>query len=248
MSRADSGINNEFYDELGERWYEGADHPIALLRVEARHRDPWVLDGLREAFAGKPVDVLDLGCGAGFLSNRLAEAGHRVTGLDRSAASLEAAKRRDAAGRVRWVTGDLSKLPFEPASFDAVCAMDVLEHIEDLGTAIDEIVRVLRPGGRFFYYTFNRNPLSWLLAVQGVRWIANSPANVHVYSLLIKPEELAALCAERGLLTEVQTGFRPCVDAAFWKLVFTRRVQEEFKFVTSSSLAVAYLGRAKKSS
>lgn len=244
--RAGSGINNDFYEHLNETWYEGSDHPIALLRVEAKFRNPWVLEGLREAFGGRPADVLDLGCGGGFLSNELAAAGHRVVGVDCSPSSLELAKKRDKTGTVRYLGGDLARLPLPASSFDAVCAMDVLEHVEALGAALDEVARVLRPGGRFYYYTFNRNPLSWLLAVQGVRWIRNAPANVHVYRLLIKPAELASLCAERGLETELQRGFGPVVDSAFWRLVRTRRVQPDFRFEFKKSLAVAYMGRARK--
>jgi 2-polyprenyl-6-hydroxyphenyl methylase/3-demethylubiquinone-9 3-methyltransferase len=244
--RAGSGINNDFYDDLGERWYAGADHPIALLRVEARYRNAWVLGGLREAFGVGRALVLDVGCGAGFLTNELAASGFEATGVDLSARSLELAKSRDASKAARYKQGDLTRLPFPDGSFDAVCAMDVLEHVEDLDAALAEVARVLAPGGRFFYYTFNRNPLSWLLAVQGVRWIANAPDNLHVYRLLIKPEELKAACRAHGLETEEQTGFRPAFDAAFWRLVATRRVPEDFRFVLTPSLAVGYLGRARK--
>lgn len=244
--RERSGVNNDFYDQLGERWYEGADHPIALLRVEARRRNEWVLEGLREAFGAAPIHVLDLGCGGGFLSNVLGAAGFRVTGVDRSESSLAAARRRDATGSVRYRVGDLTRLPLEDASFDAVCALDVLEHVEDLEAAVSQAARVLKPGGRFFYYTFNRNPFSWLLAVQGLRWLENAPRDIHVYRLLIKPAELRACCARHGLETEVQTGFRPVLDGAFWRLVATRRVPDDFRFTLSRSLAVGYLGRARK--
>jgi len=244
--RSDSGINNAFYDDLGERWYSGADHPIALLRVEARYRNAWVLEGLRRAFARKPARVLDVGCGAGFLTNELAAAGFEATGVDLSPRSLELARKRDATGRARYKEGDLTRLPFPDGGFDAVCAMDVLEHVEALDAAIAEVARVLAPGGRFFYYTFNRNWLSWLLAVQGVRWIANAPANVHVYRLLIKPAELRAACAAHALETEAQEGFRPAFDRAFLRLVATRRVPDDFRFVLTRSLAVGYLGRARK--
>jgi 2-polyprenyl-6-hydroxyphenyl methylase/3-demethylubiquinone-9 3-methyltransferase len=243
--RSGSGINNDFYDQLGERWYEGADHPIALLRAEAVSRNAWVLDGLK-AHAAPGARVLDAGCGGGFLTNALAAAGYAAAGVDRSRASLAQARARDATGTASYHAGDLVGLPFPDGAFDAVCAMDVLEHIEALDRAVAELARVLRPGGLFFYYTFNRNPLSWLLAVQGVRWIANAPPNVHVYRLLIKPRELRDLCELHALETEEQSGLRPAFDGALARLVFTRRVREDFRFVPSRSLAVGYLGRARK--
>ena len=243
--RSGSGINNDFYDQLGARWYEGADHPIALLRAEAASRNAWVLEGLKAA-AAPGARVLDAGCGGGFLTNALAAAGYAATGVDRSAASLAQAEARDATGAASYRTGELTSLPFPDACFDAVCAMDVLEHIEPLEEAVAELSRVLRPGGLFFYYTFNRNPLSWLLAVQGVRWILNAPPNLHVYRLLIKPRELRALCDRHSLDTERQTGLRPALDGALAHLVLTRRVREDFRFVPSRSLAVGYLVRARK--
>lgn len=243
--RSGSGINNDFYDQLGALWYEGCDHPIALLRAEAVSRNAWVLEGLGAA-ARPGARVLDAGCGGGFLTNALAAAGYAAAGVDRSAASLEQAKAKDATRTASYHEGDLTSLPFASGTFDAVCAMDVLEHVEALDEAVAELSRVLRPGGLFFYYTFNRNPLSWLLAVQGVRWIRNAPPNVHVYRLLIKPSELRALCERHDLATEEQTGLRPAFDGALAHLVLTRRVREDFRFVPSRSLAVGYLGRARK--
>lgn len=69
--RAAPRVNHAWYAELGERWYEAQDTPIALLRAESRHRNPWIAEHIGPA----PRVVLDLGCGAGFLSNGLAARG-----------------------------------------------------------------------------------------------------------------------------------------------------------------------------
>ena len=76
-------VNNAFYDDLGRKWYEAYDHPIALLRAENNARAPWVAKKIADHFDKNRCSVLDIGCGGGFLSNTLAQHGHQVTG-DRS--------------------------------------------------------------------------------------------------------------------------------------------------------------------
>src|SRR4030095_16771587 len=179
----DSPINNAFYDTLGERWYEAEDEPVSLLRAEGALKNPWVEERLHAAFTDRRARVLDVGCGAGFLANALAGSDFEVAGGDLSEESLEVARRRDGTGRVNYRRADALSLPFDEGEFDAVCAMDFLEHVPNPGEVIREAGRVLRKGGLFFFHTFNRNFLSWLFAIQGLRWfVRNTPKNLHVYS------------------------------------------------------------------
>src|SRR5229473_8552048 len=97
-----------------------------------------------------PLDALDAGCGTGFLSLELAGRGHRVTGIDFAPAMLAAARRKAAAQRltVHFEEGDAEQLPFPPGSFDLVISRHVLWTLPHPEAAVDEWIRVLRPGGR----------------------------------------------------------------------------------------------------
>ena len=99
---------------------------------------------------GRLLDALDAGCGTGFLSLELAARGHRVTGVDFAPAMIAAAKRKAAAQHldIAFEPADAEQLPFPPASFDLVISRHVLWTLPHPEAAIDEWLRVLRPGGR----------------------------------------------------------------------------------------------------
>src|SRR6185437_5910452 len=117
---------------------------------------------------GGPARVLDLGCGGGLLANDLAARGHAVTGVDASLENLDVARAYDRSRRAVYVCGDARALPLPAGSFDVVCAMDLLEHVDDPAQIVAEAARVLAPGGLFFFHTFNRTWLASLVVVRGV--------------------------------------------------------------------------------
>jgi 2-polyprenyl-6-hydroxyphenyl methylase / 3-demethylubiquinone-9 3-methyltransferase len=242
-----SHVNNDVYQTLGERWYSAEDDPIALLRAESRLRNPWIAAEIARALSARTGDVLDIGCGGGFLANHLGSLGHRVTGLDASEDALAIARRYDQTGLVRYQHGDALKLPFDDASFDAVCAMDFLEHVEDPSQVIAEAARVLKPSGSFFFHTFNRNVLSWLIVIKGVAWfVRNTPPNLHVLRLFLKPAEVRSACERHGLVAIELRGMRPKLGLPFWKMLLTRRVPADFAFTFTKSTGLGFSGMARK--
>jgi 2-polyprenyl-6-hydroxyphenyl methylase/3-demethylubiquinone-9 3-methyltransferase len=239
-------INNAFYDDLGERWYTASDDPVALLRAESRLRVPWVVEKISRD--GAEACVLDVACGAGFLSNALALKNHQVTGIDLSVQSLAVAEKYDTTKSVTYLAMDAHHLDFPDASFDVVCAMDFLEHVSDRNQVIKEFSRVLKPGGRFFFHTFNRNFLSWLIVIKGVEWfVKNTPDHMHTYDLLLKPSELRVICEKNSFQIEALHGVMPKVwSKPFLKLLAARVVSSDFQFVFTSSTIMGYGGIARK--
>jgi len=114
-----------------------------------------ILDGLKI----KPSDkILEVGCGQGIYLKRIVTTyGVSGVGVDVSGQSINFAKKHWADKRLKFRLADGISLPFKQNYFDKVMSFDVLEHIKDQKQAINEMVRVLKPGGRLFIYTLNRN-------------------------------------------------------------------------------------------
>ena len=235
-------INNNLYHELGEKWYTAQDDPVALLRAEAKIHIPWINSKI-----DPNSKILDVGCGGGLFSNPLSELGHVVTGLDISKESLEIAKKYDSSNRVRYIEADARAIPLPDNSYDVIISMDFLEHVTEVQEVIGEISRLLKPGGLFFFHTFNRNPISHLVAIKFVEWfIKNTEKNLHVIDMFIKPEELKRDMDKANLKQIELKGVAPKVNKAFLKGLFTGTISDDFAFKFTKSTLISYSGIARK--
>jgi 2-polyprenyl-6-hydroxyphenyl methylase/3-demethylubiquinone-9 3-methyltransferase len=197
------------YDKVADDWWRGetrwlrvlANLVPARLRFFDRHMADW---------AGR--DVLDLGCGGGFMAEAMARRGARVTGVDPAAKAVAAARGHAAAEglSIRYETGVGEALGFADASFDAVVCVDVLEHVADLDRVLAEVTRVLRPGGWFLFDTINRNPLASLVVVTGAeRVLGLLPRGTHDPAMFIRPAELRGRLDRLGYAVESFAGIGP---------------------------------------
>ncbi len=241
-------VNNEYYHDLGEGWHTADDDPIALLRAESKIKNPWVIETILETLGPGKKDILDVGCGAGFLSNAMAVAGHSVSGLDMSNESLAIAKKYDETNSVNYLYGDAYQLPFENESFDVVSAMDFLEHVEEPVRVIQEAQRVLKPGGVFFFHTFSKNILAYLVVIKLVEWfLPKTPKHLHILRLFISPKELEKMCTLAKLKVVHMHGIKPVLSKwSFWSSLLKRRIHPDFKFEFTKSTLISYIGYAKK--
>lgn len=241
-------VNNAFYDDLGETWFEGDDHAIALLRAEGRLKLAYAQEVFAQHGLAPGARVLDVACGGGLIALPLAEAGYRVEGVDLSESSLAVARGRVPAGAdATFRRGDAAALDAPDASYDAVLLFDMLEHVEDAAAVIAEAGRVVRPGGLVLFNTFNQTPLAWLVAVKGFRFVVReAPDHIHVWRLFLPPSDLEAMAATAGLDVTHLTGVRPRIDGPFLRSVARRRLDPGFTFTTTGTLAVGYMGTAVK--
>jgi ubiquinone/menaquinone biosynthesis C-methylase UbiE len=145
--------------------------PEASRRIEATYMTPDVVQQRRVVLdvldpkAGE--DVLDVGSGPGLLAGEIAELvspGGSVRGMDPSESMLAIARRRElvaGSAPVEFCSGDAGALPFADESFDAVVSTQVYEYVEDVPTALTEVHRVLRPGGRLLVLDTDWDSIVW---------------------------------------------------------------------------------------
>jgi 2-polyprenyl-6-hydroxyphenyl methylase/3-demethylubiquinone-9 3-methyltransferase len=137
--------------------------------------------------------ILDIGCGAGLLSESLAKAGHDVLGLDASAEAIAAAQAH-ATGRgltLAYRTGAAEELQAEGQKFPVITALEVIEHVPDPAGFVATLASLLEPGGLLFISTLNRTPRSWLTAKLGAEFLLRMlPVGTHEWRQFVTPAEL----------------------------------------------------------
>jgi 2-polyprenyl-6-hydroxyphenyl methylase/3-demethylubiquinone-9 3-methyltransferase len=152
----------------------------------------------------KGKKVLDIGCGGGILADSMARKGAEVLGIDLATKALRVAQLHALEAQTEGVTYrevSAEKLADEqPASFDVVTCMEMLEHVPDPASVVRACATLVKPGGRVFFSTINRNPKAFLFAIVGAEYVLNLlPRGTHEFAKFIKPSELAAYARAAGL-------------------------------------------------
>ncbi|MDE2427252.1 MAG: bifunctional 2-polyprenyl-6-hydroxyphenol methylase/3-demethylubiquinol 3-O-methyltransferase UbiG, partial [Burkholderiales bacterium] len=186
-----SDLAHHWWDEQGEFGPLHAINPLRLGWIE-QHQS---LDGLK---------VVDVGCGGGILADSMARRGADVLGIDLAEKSLKVAKLHALeAGtphiQYRCVSAEALGAE-QPGAFDVVTCMEMLEHVPDPASIVRACAAMVKPGGRVFFSTLNRNPISFLSAIVGAEYVLNLlQRGTHEYARMIQPAELAQWSRSAGL-------------------------------------------------
>lgn len=156
--------------------------------------------------------VVDVGCGGGILTEALARRARQVTGIDATAALIEVARTHaDQSGlaiHYEALTAEALAVR-QPASFDVVTCMELIEHVPDPERLVASLAELLKPGGSLFLSTINRSLRAYLEVVLGAEYLLGLlPRGTHDYRQFIRPAELARLLRAAGLEVVAMAGMR----------------------------------------
>ena len=186
------------FDALAQRWWDPAGESGPLHRL-----NPVRLGYISQRSTLQGARALDVGCGGGLLSEALALSGADTTGVDLSAAALQVARLHalESGLRVRYLEQAAEELAAaEPAAYDVVCCMEMLEHVPDPASVVAALAALVRPGGSVFLSTLNRTPKAFGLAIVGAEYLLRLlPRGTHEYARFLRPSELATMARAAGL-------------------------------------------------
>ncbi|MEW8507921.1 MAG: bifunctional 2-polyprenyl-6-hydroxyphenol methylase/3-demethylubiquinol 3-O-methyltransferase UbiG [Candidatus Thiodiazotropha sp.] len=193
------------FEELASRWWDPHSEFKPLHEI-----NPLRLDYIQRFTPLAGRRVLDVGCGGGILSESMAALGAQVTGIDMGEAPLQVARLHllESGLEINYERIPVERLAKEkPESFDLITCMEMLEHVPDPTSVVSACARLVKPGGRLFFSTINRNPKSYLFAIVGAEYLLKLlPKGTHDYAKFIRPSELHTWMREAGLNTLGMTG------------------------------------------
>ena len=187
------------FSDLAHRWWDKDNEFRPLHAI-----NPLRLDWINRLAPLKGLRVLDVGCGGGILADSMARLGADVLGIDLASKALKVAQLHALEAQTKGVAyREISAETIaaeQPASFDVVTCMEMLEHVPDPASIVQACASLVKPSGHVFFSTINRNAKSFFFALIGAEYVLNMlPRGTHEYAKLIKPSELACYCRDAGL-------------------------------------------------
>ena len=188
----------EKFNLLAHKWWDPTSEFKPLHAI-----NPLRLNFIKSSVNLNGKKVLDVGCGGGILSESLARAGADVTGIDQGDKVIQIAKLHANESGVKVKYKHINIEDFYKNTderFDVITCLEMLEHVPDPNSIINTCSKLLKPGGKIFFSTINKNLKAFLFAIIGAEYILNLlPKGTHEYKKFIKPSQLQTWASRNNL-------------------------------------------------
>ena len=228
----------EKFSKIAEEWWNPNGkfkplHKFNPIRIEYIKNN--IIKDFNLKLSDKPlknIDILDIGCGGGLLSEPMYRLGANIVGIDASKKNIDVAKFHAKKNKLKinYITASPETLK-NKKKFDVILNMEIIEHVEDIDLFIKESSKLLKKNGLMFVATLNKTLKSYLFAIVGAEYILNwLPIGTHDWNKFIKPEDLISIGKVNNLILKKLDGMHFNLLTNQWNLTSDNSVNYIVKF------------------
>ena len=230
----------EKFSKMAAEWWD-PDGKFKPLHKFNPIRIKYIRDNIIHSFKLKSkekplekINILDIGCGGGLLSEPMARLGANVTGIDASDKNIKIAKIHAKKNKlnINYICSSPEKVKTKK-KFDVILNMEIIEHVEDINFFIKSCSKLLKKNGLMFVATLNKTLKSYVFAIIGaeyvLRWL---PIGTHDWEKFVKPEDLKKILSKNNLMLEKLDGMNFDIIKDEWSV--------------SSDTSINYIIKSKK--
>ena len=216
----------EKFSKMAAEWWDPSGkfkplHKFNPIRIQYIKEN--IISNFKLKIKEKPLDkinILDIGCGGGLLSEPMTRLGANVTGIDASSKNINIAKlhAKENKLKINYICSSPEKLKIKK-KFDVILNMEIVEHVEDINFFINSCSKLLKKNGLMFVATLNKTLKSYMFAIIGaeyvLRWL---PIGTHDWEKFVKPESLKKILSKNNLKLEKLDGMNFNIIKDEWSL------------------------------
>ncbi|MDB2591650.1 bifunctional 2-polyprenyl-6-hydroxyphenol methylase/3-demethylubiquinol 3-O-methyltransferase UbiG [Candidatus Pelagibacter bacterium] len=204
----------EKFSKMAAEWWDpsGKFKPLHKFNpIRIKYIKENIINSFKLKTKQRPLDkinILDIGCGGGLLSEPMTRLGANVTGIDASSKNIQIAKLHAKKNKLKinYLCSSPEKLKIDK-KFDVILNMEIVEHVEDINFFINSCSKLLKKNGLMFVATLNKTLKSYIFAIVGaeyvLRWL---PIGTHDWEKFVRPEDLKKILSKNSLKLEKLDG------------------------------------------
>ncbi len=229
----------EKFSKMAAEWWDpsGKFKPLHKFNpIRIKYIKENIINNFKLKVKKKPLDninILDIGCGGGLLSEPMTRLGANVTGIDASNKNINIAKLHAKKNKlkIKYLCSSPEKLKIKK-KFDVILNMEIIEHVEDINFFINSCSKLLKKNGLMFVATLNKTLRSYVFAIIGaeyvLRWL---PIGTHDWEKFVKPEDLKKIFSKNNLKLEKLDGMNFNLVKDEWSVSSDTSINYIAKFI-----------------
>ena len=216
----------EKFSKMASEWWDpkGKFKPLHKFNpIRIKYIKESIIENFKLKNKIKPlnkINILDIGCGGGLLSEPMQRLGANVTGIDASIKNIKVAKLHAQKNKLKinYLCSSPEKLKTKK-KYDVILNMEIVEHVDDLNFFLKSCSKLLKKNGLMFVATINKTLKSYMFAIVGAEYILGwLPIGTHEWEKFVKPEELKKILKKNNLLLSKLDGMHFNIVKNQWKI------------------------------